>query len=178
MPPDDAASAPDEISPEALEGMLDEVKKNMAAAGEIKRVKPEPRKNQGRVLVVDDSRTILMAVKMTLEKAGFDVDLTQNGTEALVHARRRRPDLILLDVNMPGMDGFDFCTQYRVQEKEKEEQEGKEERKTPIVFLTTEANRESIYRAMQAGGTDYLAKPFKPDALLAKVEKSLERAKK
>ncbi len=117
-----------------------------------------------KILVVDDEPDIVEIIQITLEAADFQVITAGNGEEALERAREERPDLILLDVMMPKMDGYTACSQLK--------EIGD---RTPIVMLTARGETEAVTRAHQAGAEDYIVKPFNQATLLGKVKKALER---
>jgi putative two-component system response regulator len=105
----------------------------------------------GTVLVVDDQPENLVAVGEALRPLGYTVWLADNGAAALASARERQPDVILLDVVMPGMDGFEVCRTLKDDE---------ETRLLPVVFLTGLDSREARLEGLEAGATDFLPKPF------------------
>ncbi len=119
-----------------------------------------PRK---KVLAVDDSATVLLAVELLLARE-HEVLTARDGEAALALARSARPDLILLDVVMPGMDGFETCRRLRAAE---------ETRATPVILITTRGELESLERGYEAGCSDYVTKPFHGPELLAKVRSCL-----
>jgi len=121
----------------------------------------------GTVLVVDDSRVGRMAVESVLKAEGHRVIDAESGPEALEVLEQMRPDLIVLDVRMPGMDGFELCERIR----------GKSElRRIPIVFLSAACSIEERSKGLQVGGDDFLRKPFEPEELAARVKAHLQRA--
>ena len=113
------------------------------------------------ILIVDDEPAILDLVRFTLEDAEVRVVEASDGVEALALARRVRPDLILLDVHMPRLDGLEACRQIR---------RDPALARTPIVMLTAAGQEADRARGRQAGADEYLTKPFSPLALLALVE--------
>jgi len=113
------------------------------------------------ILVVDDEPPILDLVRFTLEDADVQVVEASDGAEALILARRIKPDLILLDVQMPRLDGFEACRQLRREPALA---------RTPIVMLTAAGQEADRARGREAGADEYLTKPFSPLALLALVE--------
>ena len=115
---------------------------------------------QGRVLVVDDQQANLRVVSALLARHGYDVAVADNGPAALAMVEAQVPDLILLDMMMPGMDGFGVMAEIR-------------ERallRVPVVFLTAAQDRELLLRAFGAGAVDYVTKPFIPEELMARVD--------
>jgi DNA-binding response OmpR family regulator len=113
------------------------------------------------ILIVDDEPPILDLVRFTLEDAEVRVVEASDGVEALALARRLRPDLILLDVHMPRLDGLEACRQIR---------RDPALARTPIVMLTAAGQEADRARGREAGADEYLTKPFSPLALLALVE--------
>ena len=113
------------------------------------------------ILVVDDEPSIVDLVRFTLEDADVRVVEASDGAEALVMARRIRPDLILLDVQMPRLDGFEVCRQLRREPSFA---------RAPIILLTAAGQEADRARGLGAGADEYLTKPFSPLALLALVE--------
>ena len=118
-----------------------------------------------RVLVVDDEEYINDLIAAGLRFVGFDVDTAADGREALAKVSSSRPDLIVLDVAMPDMDGFEVVQRLR--------RDGVD---TPVVFLTARDAPVDRVRGLRIGGDDYLTKPFSLDELLARIEAILRRA--
>lgn len=114
------------------------------------------------VLAVDDSLSIRELVRFVLCNAGYEVDLAEDGLQGLDCLRRRKPDIILTDINMPRLDGFGFI------EKARAEPNGVG---TPILVLTTEVDADKKSRARAAGATGWIVKPFSPSQLLEVVRK-------
>ncbi|MCI0546556.1 MAG: response regulator [Candidatus Rokubacteria bacterium] len=119
------------------------------------------------ILVADDHRPILELVRFTLEADGVTVLEAANGVEALAMARAARPDLVLLDVHMPGLDGLAVCRQLRADPELSD---------TPIILLTAAAQESDRLRGRAAGADEYLTKPFSPLALLKLVRALLPEA--
>jgi two-component system, sensor histidine kinase and response regulator len=115
---------------------------------------------QARVLVVDDQPDNVQMVCALLARAGFEGLAAGGGAEGLALARSGRPDLVLLDMRMPGMDGFEVLRQMR---------EDPGLRDLPVIFLTADDDRENLIRAFDAGAIDYVTKPFMAEELLARV---------
>jgi two-component system sensor histidine kinase/response regulator len=113
------------------------------------------------VLVVDDNRDNCALAQATLEDDDCDVVVAMSGPAALAAFESKRPDCVLLDVRMPGMDGFEVCERIRAMP------EGLE---IPIVFLTALRDLETFDRALRAGGDDFLTKPIRPAELLVRVQ--------
>jgi signal transduction histidine kinase len=114
----------------------------------------------GRVLVVDDQAANVRVVSVLLARNGFEVIPAGSGADALAAAAERKPDLILLDMMMPGMDGFELLDALRAQPGLRD---------VPAVFLTAAHDRDLLLRAFDAGAVDYVTKPFMPEELLARV---------
>ena len=113
------------------------------------------------ILVVDDEPSIVELVRFTLEDADVRVVEASDGAEALILARRVKPDLVLLDVQMPRLDGLEACRQLRRE---------RAFARTPIIMLTAAGQQADRARGLGAGADEYLTKPFSPLALLALVE--------
>lgn len=116
--------------------------------------------NRGRVLVVDDQAANLRVVSALLERQGYEVAVAGDGDAALVVAETQPPDLILLDMMMPGMDGFGVMEEIRLRALLP---------RVPVVFLTAAQDRGLLLRAFEAGAVDYVVKPFIPEELVARV---------
>ncbi len=117
-----------------------------------------------KILVVDDSLITRKLVGAILEKAGYIVKYAENGFTALEKLFSSNFDLILTDINMPGMDGFELIVKLRDDEYYK---------KVPIILLTTENSEASIEKGIKIGADLYLIKPTSPDKILKSVEKVL-----
>ena len=122
-----------------------------------------------RVLVIDDEAPIRLLCRVNLEAAKMEVLEAENGPAGLEAARRERPDVILLDVMMPGMDGWQVLEELLVDERTQE---------VPIVFLTARAELRDQARGLELGGVDYITKPFNPVELAPLVEELLERVER
>jgi CheY-like chemotaxis protein len=117
------------------------------------------------ILVVDDQFTNLAYLDMLLEKADFHVVLAKSGEQALSLARQRKPDLILLDVTMPGWDGYETCRRIKQESTLAE---------IPVLFLSALEDPGHKLQAFQAGGVDYVSKPYHEEELLARVRTHVE----
>lgn len=115
------------------------------------------------ILVVDDEARLVNLVKAYLEQGGFRVVTAKNGREALFISRQEKPDLILLDIMMPEMDGHEFLRVHR------------QERPTPIILLTARVEEDDKIIGLELGADDYVTKPFSPRELLARVRAVLRR---
>jgi len=113
-----------------------------------------------KILLVDDSNTILMMERMILTKGPYDLVTASNGEEAVEKALLERPDLILMDVVMPKMNGFDACRVIRAQEAIKQ---------TPIIMVTTRGEVENVETGFESGCNDYVTKPINGAELMAKL---------
>ncbi len=120
---------------------------------------------QSLVLVVDDSSPNLKVLGNTLKKNGLTPAIANNGAGALALAKKKLPDLILLDIMMPEMDGFEVCKQLKQNEATKE---------IPIIFLTAKTEKEDIVEGLELGAVDYVTKPFNSKELMARVNTHLE----
>ncbi len=118
-----------------------------------------------RVLVIDDEGPIRLLCRVNLEAAGMEVSEAQDGPSGVEAARAERPDVILLDVMMPGMDGWEVFGELL-----KDDQTAK----IPIVFLTARAELRDQARGLELGGVDYVTKPFNPLELAPLVDDLLE----
>jgi DNA-binding response OmpR family regulator len=118
------------------------------------------------VLVVDDEARLVSLVETYLTQSGFRVVTASNGREALSVAQRLEPDLIILDIMMPEMDGHEFMRVYRV------------EHDTPIILLTARVDSDEKVVGLEAGADDYMTKPFRPRELMARVKAVLRRSGK
>jgi CheY-like chemotaxis protein len=113
------------------------------------------------ILVVDDIAANRNLLSATLEPKGYEVLLASNGTSALKVASRAQPNLILMDVNMPEMDGYEACRQLKTMPGLAE---------IPVIFITANDDPDSLVKGFQAGGVDYITKPFKEQEVLMRVE--------
>ena len=119
-----------------------------------------------RVLVVDDEPDLLELVHYNLAKAGYDVACVMSGEEALAHVRSSPPDLIVLDVLLPGLDGLEICKALR---------RNPTTAGIPIVMLTARSEDADVVAGLELGADDYLTKPFSPRVLLARIKAVLRR---
>jgi len=118
-----------------------------------------------KILVVDDDDLVLIAIQELLTPLGFSVTALASGQEALETVSRDRFDLVILDVSMPEMTGFEVCQRVRQMECYKE---------TPVLMLTARSGEEDKQRGMEAGANLYLPKPISPKRLIALVEEALK----
>lgn len=117
------------------------------------------------VLIVDDNPLNIQYLGSLLAENGYKLAVSLNGENALEFAKNHSPDLILLDILMPGMDGFTVCQKL---------QQNPETKAIPVIFTTAKADEDSIEKAYDTGGRDYVTKPIKPKELLARVKTHLE----
>ncbi len=115
------------------------------------------------ILIVDDERRLLNLLREYLEQDGYQVETATNGREALFAARDHKPDLIILDLMMPEMDGWEFMRLHR------------QERNTPIIMLTARVDDVDKIAGLEMGADDYLTKPFSPRELVARARAVLRR---
>ncbi|MEA3408573.1 MAG: response regulator transcription factor [Chloroflexota bacterium] len=118
------------------------------------------------ILVVDDNEDVAETIERTLEHTGFNAVVAHRGADALEVARQRHPDLVVLDIMMPGMSGIDVCRHLR---------SNRELRDVPILFLTAKAEIGDKIEGFEAGGDDYLTKPFNLIELELRVKALLRR---
>jgi two-component system, OmpR family, alkaline phosphatase synthesis response regulator PhoP len=127
----------------------------------------EPKKSDLKILLVDDEPDILEFVGYNIRKEGYTLLTASNGNEAIDLAVKANPDLILLDIMMPGMDGIETCQEIRKIDSLK---------KTLIAFLTARAEDFTQIAGLDAGGDDYITKPVKPKVLMSRINALLRRA--
>ncbi|MCL2828827.1 MAG: response regulator transcription factor [Oscillospiraceae bacterium] len=116
------------------------------------------------VLIVEDEKAILDILTLNLTIAGYDTICAQDGKEGLALALSEKPDLILLDVMLPYLDGFSLCKQFRAQDK-----------LTPIIMLTAREEERDMVFGLELGADDYMTKPFSVRELLARVQTNIRR---
>lgn len=124
------------------------------------------RAQQETVLVVEDDPTLRLGLRTALRSAGYAVVVAATGTEGLQCALSERPALVLLDVMLPGMNGFEVCRELRDRDAE-----------LPIIMLTAKGEEEDKVRGLRLGADDYVVKPFGLSELLARVDAALRRAR-
>jgi two-component system alkaline phosphatase synthesis response regulator PhoP len=122
--------------------------------------------NKQKILIVDDEPDILELIEYNLKKEGYQVFLARNGQEAVAEAKRSLPDLIVLDIMMPKMDGIEACRIMRTMPEFKN---------TFMVFLTARSEEYSEIAGFNVGADDYIAKPIKPRALVSRINAILRR---
>lgn len=116
---------------------------------------------KAKILVVDDDEALSEMIGIVLRNDGFEPTFCADGSQALAALRSARPDLVLLDLMLPGMDGIEVCRAIRA------------ESDTPIVMLTAKSDTSDVVRGLESGADDYVPKPFKPAELVARVRARL-----
>ncbi|MER8188315.1 response regulator transcription factor [Kitasatospora sp. NPDC094015] len=122
----------------------------------------------GRVLVVDDDPTVAEVVSGYLHRAGYLVDRASDGFQALARATEHRPDLVVLDLMLPGLDGLEVCRRLRATEAGAD---------LPVVMLTARGEEADRIAGLELGADDYVTKPFSPRELVLRVQSVLRRAR-
>jgi DNA-binding response OmpR family regulator len=119
-----------------------------------------------RILVVDDEVDLVETVRFSLELEGYDVLVAYNGEEALNQARKENPDLILLDLMLPKLDGYKVCRLLKFDERYKH---------IPVLMLTAKTQEKDKVTGMETGANEYITKPFEMDELMKKVKGYLNK---
>ncbi|MFJ4839545.1 response regulator transcription factor [Streptomyces sp. NPDC088746] len=122
--------------------------------------------SHGRVLVVDDDPTVAEVAAGYLERAGYDVGRADDGPAALEHFAALRPDLVVLDLMLPGMDGFEVCRRMRARGP------------VPVIMLTARGDEDDRILGLETGADDYVTKPFSPRELVLRVDAVLRRGRR
>lgn len=117
------------------------------------------------ILIVDDVSQNIQVIGNVISGEGYDTGVAMNGMEALNFIQKQTPDLILLDIQMPDMDGYEVC---KILKKEKSTRE------IPVIFLTAKTETEDIVKGFEVGGVDYVTKPFNAKELLARIKTHVE----
>jgi DNA-binding response OmpR family regulator len=117
-----------------------------------------------KILTADDDQDLLALIAFTLTQAGYLVAKANDGATAIASFETETPDLVLLDINMPGTSGFQVCEAIRKKSR------------VPIMMLTVRGEEEDLVKAIELGADDYLTKPFSPRTLLARIKALLRRA--
>lgn len=117
------------------------------------------------ILIVDDNPQNIQVLGTILKRENYDVTIAMSGLEALEYLVTEHSDLILLDVMMPGMDGYEVC---RIIKKDKKL------KKIPVIFITAKTDSEDIVKGFKVGAVDYISKPFNTEELLARVKTHIE----
>jgi two-component system, OmpR family, response regulator len=136
------------------------------AVGEPSTGTGERRQPEARLLVVEDDPNILELLSASLRLAGFEVATAADGFQALGAARRHRPDLVVLDVMLPDLDGFEVARRLRSGEE-----------RTPVLFLTARDATEDKVQGLTIGGDDYVTKPFSLEEVIARIRAVLRRVR-
>lgn len=116
-----------------------------------------------KILIVEDDRHIVTLVSYILGREGYEVQVARDGVEGLDLARQFRPDLVVLDLNMPRMDGVEMCRRLKA------------EQNPAVIFLTVHTERTAVTRGYRAGADDYMVKPFELEELVQRVKSLLSR---
>ena len=119
-----------------------------------------------KILIAEDERDIRELILFTLQFAGFDVAIARDGNEAVEKAQQDQYDLILMDVRMPRMTGYQACNKLKEIESTKD---------VPIVFLSAKGQEAEVQQGIQVGAEDYILKPFAPDHLTSQIKKILAK---
>ncbi len=114
-----------------------------------------------KILIADDERDIRELIRFTLQFSGYEVITASNGEEAFEAAYSEQPDLILLDVRMPRMTGYEVCIKLKLDEKTKN---------IPVAFLSAKGQESEVQTGLEAGAEDYIIKPFSPEQLSERVK--------
>lgn len=125
-------------------------------------------KRKHHVLIADDFPNNIQILEMILKKEGYRISVAYDGVEALKMVKRTMPDLILMDIIMPEMDGFETCKSIKTSSKTKD---------IPVIFLTARTETDHIVKGFEMGAVDYVTKPFNSAELLARVHTHLELKK-
>jgi PAS domain S-box-containing protein len=118
-----------------------------------------------KILVVDDTPANIDVLRHILGEEGFEISIAMNGETALTLVEKNRPDLILMDVMMPGMDGFETCERLMSDSRNRD---------FPIIFVTAKTELEDIVRGFHVGGVDYITKPYKREEVISRVKTHLK----
>ena len=122
-----------------------------------------------KILIAEDERDIRDLITFTLRFAGYEVVAANNGEEAIALAKEEIPDLILLDVRMPRMTGYEACALIKADPRLQD---------IPVIFLSAKGQEAEIQAGLQAGASEYLLKPFAPDQLTARIKAVLSKQTK
>lgn len=118
----------------------------------------------GKLLIIEDDPTAMRLIEYTLKQRGYQVMATRNGLEGIITAQKEEPDLIILDIMLPGIDGFEVCKRLR---------SGSQTARIPILIISAKIQKEDINTGFRAGADDYLCKPASPSEIIARVESLL-----
>jgi two-component system, OmpR family, alkaline phosphatase synthesis response regulator PhoP len=118
------------------------------------------------ILIVDDEEDVLELVRYTLDKDGYRIETAATGEQALIKAKTKLPDLVILDLMLPGIDGLEVCKQLKTDTKTQG---------IPIIILTAKGEEADIVTGLELGADDYVTKPFSPKVLVARVRRIFHR---
>jgi CheY-like chemotaxis protein/MinD-like ATPase involved in chromosome partitioning or flagellar assembly len=118
----------------------------------------------GKILIIEDDQTAMRLIEYTLKQRGYQVMTTYNGLEGIITAQKEEPDLIILDIMLPGIDGFEVCKRLH---------SGVQTAKIPILIISAKNQKEDINTGFRAGADDYLPKPASPTEIISRVERLL-----
>ena len=119
-----------------------------------------------KIVIAEDEPDIRTLITFTLQFAGHEVIPTANGAEAVEAVRREKPDIVLMDVRMPRLTGYEACRQLKADESTQD---------IPVVFLSAKGQESEVQEGLEAGAIDYILKPFSPDQLTARVQEILQQ---
>jgi two-component system, OmpR family, phosphate regulon response regulator PhoB len=128
---------------------------------------PSPASKQTSLIVVEDELDLLEVLRFSLSREGFSVRTATNGEDAIRLVREKRPDLMVLDLMLPTIDGLSVCRALRSNDQTRE---------LPVVMLTAKGEESDIVKGLEAGADDYVTKPFSPKVLLARINAVLRRS--
>ncbi len=120
----------------------------------------------GKILIIEDDQTAMRLIEYALKQRGYQVLTTYNGLEGIITAQKEEPDLIILDIMLPGIDGFEVCRRLHT---------GTQTAKIPILIVSAKNQKEDINTGFRAGADDYLPKPASPTEIINRVEKLLKK---
>ncbi|MGD0785531.1 MAG: response regulator [Sedimentisphaerales bacterium] len=118
------------------------------------------------ILIVDDEEDVLELVRFNLEKNGYKTETATSGEDALAKAKSKLPDLIILDLMLPGIDGLEVCKKLKSEAKTEN---------IPVIMLTAKSEESDIITGLELGAQDYITKPFSPKVLVARVRRNLQK---
>ena len=122
--------------------------------------------SKNRILLVDDEPDIVETVSFMLQSHNYLVSVASGGQEGMEKAKNEQPDLLLLDIMMPDIDGYDVCMKLKSEDETKD---------IPIIMLTAKGESEAVLRSHRLGADDYVVKPFSLPTLLSKMKKFLDK---
>jgi two-component system response regulator RegX3 len=120
---------------------------------------------QGRILIIEDERELADLVSLYLSKDGFEVRAAESAEEGLTIVEEWKPELVILDINLPGMDGFEFLQRFR------------RDRNTPVLIVSARSSEEDQINGLGGGADEYISKPFSPKVLVARVRAVFRRVR-